>query len=130
MNHPCEDVRVMNRLPSLHARSQAESSMAGSVHGGALHRKVIHMPKRLSERQQLALKLETLSDSEIVEVLEYIALIEPTRKATVIPSAWDDELVSLLSEAQENKRARQAFAWEAVRRRAERLTGLPGPRAS
>lgn len=88
------------------------------------------MSKRLSERQQLALKLETLNDSEIVEVLEYIALIEPARKATVIPSAWDDELVVLLSEAQENKRARQAFAWEAVRRRAERRTAVPGSRAS
>jgi hypothetical protein len=88
------------------------------------------MPKRLNERQQLALKLEALTDSEIVEVLDYIALIEPTRKSHVIPPAWDDELVAMLSDAQENKRARQAFAWEAVRRRAERRTVMPGSRAS
>lgn len=88
------------------------------------------MPKRLSERQQLALKLETLTDSEIVEVLDYVALIEPTRRAHGIPPAWDDELVASLSEAPENRRARQAFAWEAVRRRAERRTAMPGSRAS
>ena len=93
-------------------------------------RKVIHMPKRLSERQQLALKLETLTDSEIGEVLEYIALIEPTRKQSAMPSTWDDELVALLSDANENRRARQAFAWEAVRRRAERRNVTPGSRAS
>jgi hypothetical protein len=88
------------------------------------------MPKRLSKRQQLALKLETLTDSEIVEVLDYIGLFDLTRKSTVIPAAWDDELVAMLSDAHENRRARQAFAWEAVRRRADRRTVMPGSRAS
>jgi hypothetical protein len=77
------------------------------------------MPKRLTERQELALKLERLSDSDIVEVLQYVALLEPSQKP-VIAAAWDDELVATLSEAQENRRARQAFAWESLRRRAER----------
>jgi hypothetical protein len=76
------------------------------------------MPKRLTERQELALKLERLSDSDIVEVLQYVALIEPSQKPVL--AAWDDELVATLSEAQENRRARQAFAWESLRRRAER----------
>ena len=88
------------------------------------------MPKRLSTRQLLAMKVETLTDSEIAEVLDYIALIEPARKAAGIPSSWDDELVATLSDAPENRRARQAFAWEAVRRRAERRTAIPGSRAS
>ena len=88
------------------------------------------MPKRLSKRQQLALKLETLTDSEIVEVLDYISLIEPTCKLSAIAAAGDDELVTMLSDAHENRRARQAFAWEAVRRRAERRTIVPGSRAS
>jgi hypothetical protein len=77
------------------------------------------MPKRLTERQELALKLERLSDSDIVEVLQYVALIESSQKP-VLAAAWDDELVATLSEAQENRRARQAFAWESLRRRAER----------
>jgi hypothetical protein len=77
------------------------------------------MPKRLTERQELALKLERLNDSEIVEVLQYVALIEPSQKP-LIAAAWDDELVATLSEAHENRRARQAFAWESLRRRAER----------
>ncbi len=59
------------------------------------------MAKRLTERQLLALKLDALNDSEVREVLE-------------------DDWVASLANAHENKRARQAFEWEAVRRRAER----------
>ena len=84
------------------------------------------MAKRLNERQQLALKLEALTDSEVVDVLHYITLIEPMRKSTVPPSGMEDELVVMLSDARENRRARQAFAWEAVRRRADRRIGIPG----
>jgi hypothetical protein len=78
------------------------------------------MAKRLTERQRLALKLDSLNDSEVVEVLDYISIMESMRRATVLPGVWEDELVSLLAEARENKRARQAFEWEATRRRAER----------
>ena len=88
------------------------------------------MAKRLNERQQLELKLEALTDSEVVDVLDYITLMEPTRKSTVVPSGMEDELVAMLSDARENRRARQAFAWEAVRRRAERRVGMPGSRTS
>lgn len=87
------------------------------------------MPKRISERLQLAMKLAKLTDAEIAEVLEYVALLE-THKTPLIASAGDDELVAVLSDAQENRRARQAFAWETVRRRAERRTPTPGSRAS
>jgi hypothetical protein len=85
------------------------------------------MARRLSERQRLAQKLEALTDSEIAEVLDYIALIEPVSKSTA-PVVRDDELVAMLSDARENRRARQAFAWEALRRRAERRI-VPGSRA-
>jgi len=37
-----------------------------------------------------------------------------------LPGLWEDELVALLADSPENKRARQAFEWETVRRRAER----------
>lgn len=78
------------------------------------------MAKRLTERQRLALKLDSLNDTEVVEVLDYISIMESMRKAAALPGVWDDDLVARLAEAPENKRARQAFEWEAVRRRAER----------
>jgi hypothetical protein len=78
------------------------------------------MAKRLTERQRLALKLDSLNDTEVVEVLDYISIMESMRRASLLPGAWEDDLVALLADARENKRARQAFEWEAVRRRAER----------
>ncbi|HEY0377005.1 MAG TPA: hypothetical protein VGC87_08615 [Pyrinomonadaceae bacterium] len=78
------------------------------------------MAKRLTERQRLALKLDSLNDSEVVEVLDYISIMESMRRASALPGVWEDELVTVLADAQENQRARQAFEWEAARRRAER----------
>lgn len=84
------------------------------------------MAKRLTERQRLALKLDLLNDSEVVEVLDYISIMESMRRATALSGGWEDELISMLADARENKRARQAFEWEAVRRRAERrASNLP-----
>ena len=82
------------------------------------------MARRITERQRLALKLEHLSDTEVHEVLDYISIMESMRRAAALPSTWDDELVSLLASAEENERARQAFEWESVRRRAERKAAL------
>ena len=78
------------------------------------------MAKRVTERQLLALKLDALNDSEVREVLEYISIMETMRRATVTDGAWEDDLVMTLADAHENQRARQAYEWEAVRRRAER----------
>ena len=78
------------------------------------------MAKRITERQRLALKLEDLNEAEVREVLEYISIMESMRRARLMPGVWEDELVAMLADAQENRRARQAFEWEAVRRRAER----------
>jgi hypothetical protein len=85
------------------------------------------MAKRIDERQRLALKLEHLSDTEVHEVLDYISIMEAMRRATAHAGVWDDELVALLAESEENKRARQAFEWESVRRRAERRAALSIP---
>ena len=82
------------------------------------------MARRINERQRLALKLEHLSDTEVHEVLDYISIMESMRRAAALPSNWDDELVSLLAGSVENERARQAFVWESVRRRAERKAAL------
>ena len=87
------------------------------------------MAKRITERQRLAFKLESLTDSEVREVLDYISIMETMRRADASPGgAWEDDLVALLSDAQENRRARQAFEWESVRRRAERRAAATLPR--
>ncbi|HEX8719578.1 MAG TPA: hypothetical protein VF736_02960 [Pyrinomonadaceae bacterium] len=83
------------------------------------------MARRITERQRLALKLEHLSDTEVHEVLDYISIMEAMRRAAAsLPSTWDDELVAMLAGSTENERARQAFEWESVRRRAERKAAL------
>ncbi|HXC70252.1 MAG TPA: hypothetical protein VN644_09765 [Pyrinomonadaceae bacterium] len=78
------------------------------------------MANNASQRQSLALKLEALSESELAEVLDYISAIESTRRARPEPSFLDDEVLTALADARENRRARQAFEWEVVRRKAER----------
>lgn len=88
------------------------------------------MAKRMTKRQLLGLKLASLDDSEVQEVLDYLAVIETLRRPKIAPSAWQDDIVELLADAQENKRARQAFEWEVTRRRAERRgTSIPGHRS-
>jgi hypothetical protein len=77
-----------------------------------------------SQRQSLALKLEALSESELAEVMDYISAIESTRRARPEPSFLDDEVLTALAEARENRRARQAFEWEVVRRKAERRAAI------
>lgn len=78
------------------------------------------MVKRLSQRQLLATKLDSLDDSEVCELLNHIAMIESMRQSGSTLSSGEDEIVARLAEARENRRAQQAFEWEAARRRAER----------
>lgn len=78
------------------------------------------MGRTVNERQFLAQKLETLNEAEVCEVLDYISAMEKTRRSRTVSTAWEDEVVSVLAEARENRRARQAFEWEAVRRKAEK----------
>ncbi len=85
------------------------------------------MAKRITDRQRLALKLDNLNDAEVREVLEYISIMESMRRATSPSGLWDDELVTLLAGARENLRARQAFEWETVRRRADRRAEAASP---
>jgi hypothetical protein len=85
------------------------------------------MAKRITERQRLALKLEHLSDNEVNEVLDYISIMESMRRAAALPSALEDDLISLLADTKENLRARQAFEWESARRRAERRAAMSYP---
>ena len=78
------------------------------------------MAKTLTQRQFLALKLDSLTESEVQEVLDYIAIMESMRRSRTMPTLWEDEVLAVLADARENRRARQAFEWESVRRKAER----------
>ena len=78
------------------------------------------MGRSVSQRQFLAQKLETLNDAEVCEVLDYISAMETTRRPRTASPTWEDEVLSVLADARENQRARQAFEWEAVRRKAEK----------
>ena len=78
------------------------------------------MANNVNQRQFLALKLEALSESEVGEVLDYISVIESMRRSKPAPLVLDDDVLTALADAQENRRARQAFEWEAVRRKAEK----------
>jgi hypothetical protein len=78
------------------------------------------MGRTVNQRQFLAQKLETLNEAEVCEVLDYISAMETTRRSRTGSTAAEDEVVSVLADARENQRARQAFEWEAVRRKAEK----------
>ena len=84
------------------------------------------MANTTNQRQFLASKLEALSETEVGEVLDYISTMESSRRARTISAAPDDEVVMALADAQENRRARQAFEWEAVRRKAEKRAATRG----
>jgi hypothetical protein len=84
------------------------------------------MANNTNPRQFLASKLEALSETEVGEVLDYISTMESNRRAKTTSGALDDEVVMALAEAQENRRARQAFEWESVRRKAEKRAAARG----
>ena len=84
------------------------------------------MANTTNQRQFLASKLEALSEIEVGEVLDYISMMESSRRAKIASGAHDDEVVMALADAQENQRARQAFEWEAVRRKAEKRAAARG----
>ncbi len=77
------------------------------------------MSKRLTDRERLLFKLNRLSDSEVKEVLNYISNLDVRRRDASPAESADDDLVTMLSAAYENRRARQVFEWESARRRAE-----------
>lgn len=82
------------------------------------------MGRTVNQRQFLAQKLETLNEAEVCEVLDYISAMEsqrePRHRSRSVSPGWEDEVLSVLADALENQRARQAFEWEAVRRKAEK----------
>ena len=84
------------------------------------------MANTTNQRQFLASKVEALSETEVGEVLDYISTIESNRRVKTTSGTLDDEVVMDLADARENRRARQAFEWEAVRRKAEKRAAAKG----
>jgi hypothetical protein len=79
------------------------------------------MANNANQRQFLAGKLEALSDSEVGEVLDYISTLESKQRSrTAAAAISEDDLLTTLADARENRRARQAYEWETVRRKAEK----------
>jgi hypothetical protein len=81
--------------------------------------KEVAMSKRLTDRERLLSKLNHLSDNEVEEVLDFVSSMETKKHDRVQREVSDDDLLSTLSSARENRRARQVFEWESTRRRAE-----------
>jgi len=77
------------------------------------------MGKRLTDREKLSFKIDHLSESEVREVLDYVSIMEAMKRERAQPELLEDELLTLLSSARENRRAQQVFEWESVRRRAD-----------
>jgi hypothetical protein len=77
------------------------------------------MGERNTHRQALRLKADTLTETEIAEVLDYISIMESLRAQAIKPDLFDDELMTLLADALENRRARVVTEWDRVRRRAD-----------
>lgn len=78
------------------------------------------MAKQLTSREKLAFKIDHLSESEVDELVEYVAIMESLRRERRRADLFDDELAASLSSAYENKKARQVMEWESVRRRPAR----------
>lgn len=77
------------------------------------------MGEQNTNRQALRLKADTLTETEIAEVLDYISIMESLREQASKPDLFDDELMALLADALENRRARVVTEWDRVRRRAD-----------
>jgi hypothetical protein len=84
------------------------------------------MANTTNQRQFLASKVEALSETEVGEVLDYISTMESSRRVKTTSGTLEDEVVMDLADARENRRARQAFEWEAVRRKAEKRAAAKG----
>ncbi len=73
----------------------------------------------MTNRQLLQAKADNLTEAEISELLDYINTLEAVREQSLKPNLFDDEIVSLLSDSVENRRARVVVEWDKIRRKAD-----------
>lgn len=67
-------------------------------------------------KQTIAVEIDKLNEKETVAVANYISQILSTRISKSKDNHSNDDLIGSLSDAYENKRARQVFEWERARR--------------
>ena len=82
------------------------------------------MGERITSRQALKRKAESLTEAEVSEVLDYINIMESLREQASRPDLFDDELMNVLADAVENRRAQVVAEWEKVRRKADNRAAM------
>ena len=66
--------------------------------------------------QNIASQIDKLNENETLAVAGYISQLLSKRNSKQKENFSNDDLIVSLSDAHENKRARQVFEWEKVRR--------------
>jgi len=66
--------------------------------------------------QTIASQIDKLNENETRAVAGYISQLLSTRASKQKENYSNDDLIVSLSDAYENKRARQVFEWEKIRR--------------
>ncbi len=66
--------------------------------------------------QTIASQIDKLNENETLAVVGYISQLLSTRISKTKENYSNDDLIVSLAEAYENKRARQVFEWEKIRR--------------
>jgi hypothetical protein len=79
------------------------------------------MAERTNDREKLVAKIGALTDVEVAELLDYVTIMETMRRQLESPGIFEDELIAVLVESRESRRARTVFEWERIRRRADRV---------
>ncbi len=67
-------------------------------------------------KYNIAGEIDKLNETETLAVVNYISQLLSTRISKQKENFTGDDLIVSLSDAPENKRARQVFEWEKVRR--------------
>jgi hypothetical protein len=66
--------------------------------------------------ENIADKIDKLNEKETLAVANYVSQILSSRNLKSKENSNNDDLIVSLSDAYENKRARQVFEWERTRR--------------
>ncbi len=67
-------------------------------------------------KQNIAGEINKLNENETLAVVKYFSQLLSTRISKQTENSAGDDVIVSLSDAYENKRARQVFEWEKVRR--------------
>ncbi len=67
-------------------------------------------------KQNITGEIDKLNETETLAVVNYISQILSRRISKQSENSTNDDVIISLSDAYENKRARQVFEWEKVRR--------------